>query len=321
MTALSTTYQSIIETTEGWASVIEPTEGPETQANPLHAMHCLEIWGGNHAARSGVRVPGIDAWVTGETYHGESLGGDIHYVSTCGGGKIARFAVADVAGHGQAVAGVAVELRRLMRKHIDTVDQSRFVRALNDEFSRRSSQGVFATAALATYYAPTRELIVCLAGHPAPWWYRSRLDRWQPLEPASGSEPSPSTAPVSAGARRLANLPLGIVAPTEYEQFSVTLDPDDLVLIYTDGVVEAESPEGEMLGPEGLRRMLEQSDPHRPATLSANLLEWINRFRGATPAEDDQTLILLHHTAAGPRPPKLLELPTVAAKMLGLRRI
>ncbi|MCG3129956.1 MAG: hypothetical protein FLDDKLPJ_00695 [Phycisphaerae bacterium] len=321
MTALPTTYQSIIETTEGWAFVMEPAEVPEAPANPLHAMHCLEIWGGNHAVRSGVRVPGIDAWVTGETYHGESLGGDIHYVSTCGGGKIARFAVADVAGHGQAVAGIAVELRRLMRKHIDTVDQSRFARALNDEFSCRSSQGVFATAALATYYAPTRELIVCLAGHPAPWWYRSRFDRWEPLEPASEREPSPSATQTPGGARRLANLPLGIIAPTEYEQFSVTLDPDDLVLIYTDGVVEAESPEGNMLGPDGLRRMLEQSDPRHPSTLSTGLLERINRFRAAKPAEDDQTLILLHHTAAGPRPPKLRELPAVAARMLGILRV
>jgi hypothetical protein len=70
---------------------------------PLHALQCMEIWGGNRAAREWVSVTGIDAYVFSLPYGGQSSGGDIHYVSLCGGGKIARFAVADVSGHGDAV--------------------------------------------------------------------------------------------------------------------------------------------------------------------------------------------------------------------------
>ncbi|MCP4593424.1 MAG: SpoIIE family protein phosphatase, partial [bacterium] len=129
-----------------------------------------------------VSVPGIDAWVYSRPVGGQSSGGDIHYVSTCGGGKIARFAVADVSGHGVAVSELATQLRKLMRAHINTVDQTRFIRVLNRAFTALASDGKFATALLATYFAPTAHLITCNAGHPPPLWYRSADQTWRSLE-------------------------------------------------------------------------------------------------------------------------------------------
>ncbi|MCP4589165.1 MAG: hypothetical protein GY842_00335, partial [bacterium] len=51
-----------------------------------HQLPCMEIWGGNQAIEDAVSVPGIDAWVYSRPVGGQSSGGDIHYVSTCGGG-------------------------------------------------------------------------------------------------------------------------------------------------------------------------------------------------------------------------------------------
>ena len=149
---------------------------------PLHRLECMEIWGGNEAIDDAIAVSGLDAWVISQPHAGDPSGGDIHFVSTCGSGRIARFMIADVAGHGQAVSNVAQKLRKLMRKHITRLDQTRFVRDLNREFLSACESETFATALLTSYYAPTDHLIVCNAGHPAPLWYRSQLGTWHQLE-------------------------------------------------------------------------------------------------------------------------------------------
>jgi hypothetical protein len=48
-------------------------------------------------------TPDCDAWPCSTPHGGDEAGGDIHYVSMCGGGKIGRFMIADVAGHGGGV--------------------------------------------------------------------------------------------------------------------------------------------------------------------------------------------------------------------------
>ena len=81
-----------------------------------HVMQCMEIWGGNRDVEERLHLPGVEAWVFARAHAGARRGGDVHYVSTCGHGLIARFALADVAGHGSDSAALASELRRLMRR-------------------------------------------------------------------------------------------------------------------------------------------------------------------------------------------------------------
>mgnify|MGYP001954463689 CR=1 FL=1 len=100
-------------------------DSPEPQP---HQLQCMEIWGGHGAAYDAVSAPGLDAWVYSQPHEGGDHGGDVHYLSGCAGGKILRVAVADVAGHGESVSEVARSLRRLMRRSINTPDQSRLAR-------------------------------------------------------------------------------------------------------------------------------------------------------------------------------------------------
>jgi phosphoserine phosphatase RsbU/P len=125
----------------------------ETQA-PDHALQCMEIIGGNRAIRQTVDAPGLKIWIDSRPLG--SGGGDVHYVSTCGAGYVTRLALADISGHGESVNLLAVALRKLMRKHINTLDQTRFARSLNRELAALDQSGRFATAVLATYFAPTR---------------------------------------------------------------------------------------------------------------------------------------------------------------------
>ncbi len=274
-------------------------------------LECMEIWGGNQAADRAIAVSGMDAWVLSEPYGGDAAGGgDIHFVSTCGHGRIARFLLADVAGHGRLVNDVAIQLLRLMRKHMNRLDQTRFIRELNREFSELADKGMFATALMASYYAPTEHLVVCNAGHPRPFWYRSRLGTWHRLEHA-----------VAGPIEGLANLPLGIIESTDYDQFAVRLEPGDLVLLYSDAAIEARNSRGELLGEDGLLERLRHLDPTPPERFHYAVLQDLSNYRGHEPADDDLTVVLLHHNAGQPPRQSFSQMVKVMGKMAGLVKV
>lgn len=273
-------------------------------------LHCMEIWGGNEAQDTALSVPGIDVWVHSQPQPGHRSGGDIHYVSMCGSGRITRFAVADVSGHGEQASGLARVLRSLMRRYINTLNLAKFVRALNQEFAQASNDGTFATAVMATYFAPKDHLIVVNAGHPAPLWYRAETRTWQRLCPD-----------LPECAHRLANLPLGVIAPTQYEQFAVELAKGDVVLIYTDSFIEARSPEGRLLGEQGLLEIVSTLDPTDPIAFREALMRAVEAYRDHAPAEDDMTLLLLVHNGADPPWPGLGETLRSIGKMMRLIKV
>lgn len=273
-------------------------------------MACMEIWGGNRAIDDAISTPGVDAWIYSRPHRGEQSGGDVHYVSMCAAGKIARFVVADVSGHGEAVSEFARSLRKMMRRRINTPDQTRFARALNDDFSQSGSGGLFATAVFASYFSPTDHLILCNAGHPRPLWWRAREERWEIL-----------THEMEEARTDAANLPLGIIEPTEYHQFAVKLEKGDRVLMYTDSLVEARDGSGRMLGEPGLIRIAGEAvaDAESDGTaLVRRIVDGVRAHAGGAEPDDDVTAMLLTHNAGEPGRQSLSERVRVLGKMIGL---
>lgn len=292
-----------------------------------HVMACMEVWGGNRAIDNGVVMPGLDAWVFSLPFRHEGAasdddaGGDIHYVTSCATGRITRLIVADVSGHGAPVAKAADALRRLMRKHTNSIEQSDLIEKVNREFgvigeAEQESAGggtLFATAVVATYFSPTDELAVSNAGHPRPMRYDAKRGEWGAIEPSEqdahrGSGPT--------------NLPLGIIEETTYPATSIHLRPDDLVLFYTDSLIEAKNADGSLLGHEGLKRVLAQMDQTRPDVFVRELLARISRLSEprATTSDlarvfnDDVTALLVRRNALKPR-------PSIGLAMMGGMRI
>jgi len=276
----------------------------------VQRLRCMEIWGGISEEDAAISVPGIDAWVRARPAQGAHAGGDIHYVSTCGGGNIARFAVADVSGHGPSVEEVSAALRRQMRKHINTPRQTTLVRALSDEFGAVSEGGRFATGVFASYYAPTDELIVVNAGHPSPLLRRADTGQWGTIH-----DRSPDAS------QKFKDLPLGVIEGGEYSQFVVQLAPGDVALLYTDALIETPNPEtGRLLGVDGLLDVVRSLDDGlSPVEIGPRLLERLEDFRDG-PSDDDATLMTLHHNGASPPQLTLRDAATVMAKMLGLKK-
>jgi serine phosphatase RsbU (regulator of sigma subunit) len=256
-------------------------------------MQCMEVWGGNALADRSVSMSGLDAWVYCKPFENSEAGGDVYYLSSCATGRIARLLVADVSGHGAAVRDTAVALRTLMRRYVNCLDQCQFVRSMNRQFTELSSAGSFATAVVTTFFAPTNELTLCSAGHPAPLLYRAATREWSLLD--------------SADTPQLSNIPLGI-DDVDYEQFSVRLDVADLVLCYSDSLIEARDAAGEMLGEQGLLKMARQLDVSDPSTIVPKLLSSIASIRGGNLAGDDVTAMLFRPNGAAPVVPLRLKL-------------
>lgn len=275
-----------------------------------HAVQCLEVWGGNHPAATSVAVPGIDAWLHSTTYRGHAAGGDIHYVSNCAAGIITRFVLADVAGHGDAASTLALELRSLMRRNINTLDQTRMARALNRSFAELSADGRFATALLATYHAPSDHLVVCNAGHPHPLWFHASTGAWEVLRDNTPHAHSPG----------IKNLPLGVIDPTSYGQFAVRLDPGDMVVAYTDALIEASDFNGRQLGEAGLLEIVRGASRECPRSLAEGVLRAVAHYTGDADVADDATLLVLRHTGEDPPAMTLRERAKVTARMLGITR-
>ncbi len=258
------------------------------QHDPQH-MQCMEIWGGNELANTGVTMPGLDAWVYCRPYEDADAGGDVYYVSSCATGRITRLLVADVSGHGAAVCDTAGELRSLMRRFVNHLDQTKFVGSMNARFTTYAKSGCFATAVVTTFFAPTNELALCVAGHPPPLWYRATRKTWEYLQQETVAD--------------LSNVPLGIMSLGEYEQFDVRLGLDDLVLCYTDSLVEARLPHGQEVGQAGLLDIVRTLDATVPATFIPGLLEAIDARTDGGLRNDDVTALLFRPNGNAPSVP------------------
>jgi phosphoserine phosphatase RsbU/P len=283
-----------------------------TSENPdRQTLHCMEIWGGFEPVERNVSTPGLDLWVFSRPFRGEQQGGDVYYVTLCGGGVITRIVVADVSGHGSVVAEFSTSLRSLLRKNINQKSQKKVVEKLNRQFTEMAGMQRFATALVMTYLASHDRLSVCNAGHPRPLYYRASERGWSLLsQPASQDE--------SAG-----NLPLGLDEETGYQSFDITLGRGDLVAFYTDALSEAADRTGKLLGEEGLLetvRRLDLSDP-RPGAIGSALLEAVAGHREHRAADDDVTLVVLYHNASVTPRLSLSEKVDVYAKVFGLKAV
>lgn len=254
----------------------------------------MEVWGGNQPVDSGVVMAGLDAWVYSKPYAGAQAGGDVHYVSSCATGRITRLLVADVSGHGEAVAKTALALRGLMRRFVNYIDQTRFVRDMNGEFTTLSENGLFATAVVSTFFAPTGELSLCNAGHPAPLLYRAKTREWSLLEAAAPKDRTQSSAE---------NFPLGIADRADYEQFSLRLGKGDMVLCYSDSLIEAKRRDGEWLAPKGLLEMARTVDVSDPSAIIPALTAAIVAQAPGNLSDDDVTVLLFRPNGLAPRAP------------------
>jgi sigma-B regulation protein RsbU (phosphoserine phosphatase) len=293
--------ESAITESRGYAPPKMPVPGYNAvvSSQPAQHMQCMEVWGGSQLTSAGVEMGGLDVWVFSKPFGEAQRGGDVYYASSCATGRISRLLLADVSGHGTSVAATAADLRTLMRRFVNRLDQAEFVRLLNQQFIALSQSATFATAVVTTFFAPSRRLTVCNAGHPRPFLYRAAQRQWDFLGEGSPGDtdggPSKKSKPQ--------NIPLGLLALAEYEQFDVELEPGDCLLSYTDALVESSDADGEMLGESGLLRIMRLIGDVEPQKLIETLLTEIEERYPENLSKDDVTLMLVRASGQQPQHP------------------
>lgn len=213
---------------------------------PPTILACGEVRGGNEPVFTTVELPGLHGVLYSAPYRGRG-GGDVHYVSVCGSGLLSRVCLADVAGHGETIAAVGREMHAHLRRSVDIVDERRVLAALDGRLDA-SGLETLTTAALLTYYPPSRRLTVSYAGHPAGWIRREAAAGWHRLETAgtSASPPGPLDLPLGTGLR------------PAFTRGRLRAAPGDAILLVTDGVLETPSPAGDEFGVSGVERVLHE---------------------------------------------------------------
>lgn len=108
-------------------------------------------------------------------------------------------------------------------------------------------------------------------------------------------------------------LPLGIDADYAFSESTAQLDPGDVLIFYTDGVVEAFNGAGELFSFERLRQLLDETKLRRPRSLTRQIVRAVRAFTGNTPQSDDITLVVLRRRYQD----RVQEMAEVALDVLG----
>ena len=264
-----------------------------TEANPAPptGFACGEVRGGNGTIHTQVSLPGLRGVLYSRPCAG-ATGGDIHYLSVCGSGLMARVCLADVAGHGAAVSAIGAEMHAHLRRSVDVIDERKVLGRLNRRLNERGA--AMTTAVLATYYPPRRQLTVSYAGHPAGWLFRADAGAWEPLV---------TPEPAFQG-RGLVDLPMGIGLNSAYSRHRVRVAPGDRVLLFTDGVLETTSPDDTPFDTRGLESVL-AGTTGRCEDLARRLLAALHGHAASDALAHDDVTFLLVDVVDGPPGPAL----------------
>jgi hypothetical protein len=183
-------------------------------------------------------------------------------------------AVADVAGKSVPAALLMATFQASLKTLSATPSSvAELTRGMNRYACRHSVAGArFTTAFLGEYDPDSRGLVYVNAGHNAPMLRR-----------------------VSGAVERLnvGGVPLGILPDGRYESADTSVSPGDVLLIFTDGVVEAENDRTEEYGEERLLRVLNQNAGLTANEILDRIMADVTLFTGTAPQHDDITCMVV----------------------------
>jgi Na+/proline symporter/serine phosphatase RsbU (regulator of sigma subunit) len=183
--------------------------------------------------------------------------------------------VADVSGHNIGSALIMTETRTFIHAQLDTIDSpGAMLKALNAyAFNDLDRTELFVTMFYLKYHRINRRLTYSNAGHNSPLiWHRQR-NECEVLD-ADG-------------------LIFGVRESENYEEKSTTLEAGDMLLLYTDGIIEAENPDTELFGMERLTKLLDTGKELTPQELIDYIMEQVRIFTGKRHFSDDVTLLAM----------------------------
>ena len=220
-------------------------------------------------------VPGLD--LAAGYVPARELGGDFYDFLPYGRGRLG-FMVGDVSGKGTAAAlygSLAIgTVREIVVDH--ACEPASMLALLNQRLVAARLDSRFIAMLFAVYDASTRKLTLANAGGPYPLLVRKG----------------------QVQAIRLEGVPLGLIPDTQYDETTIDLEPGDVVLFASDGILESENAAQEEFGPERLKEILSAISQWDSAqAITEQILAATDGHSGAGLApHDDRTLVVLRVT-------------------------
>jgi sigma-B regulation protein RsbU (phosphoserine phosphatase) len=200
------------------------------------------------------------------------LGGDVYDFRRYGPQELA-IAVGDVSGKGTAAALYGSAAIGILRSLVPAkLSPAGMLAKMNWLLSERQIEGRFMTLCFATWHRGRRRLRIANAGQSQPLLVRD------------------------GHARRLhlVGFPLGLGLGTEpYDEESLELRPGDLLVFYSDGIVETMRADGQEFGTVRFEHLLRETCHLPLEELADRILKEVDAFAGGEPPGDDRTLVIL----------------------------
>jgi len=203
-----------------------------------------------------------------------SVSGDYYDFLTISEGAVA-FAIGDVAGKGISAALLMAAIQSNMRAQLTAtngngISTASLVSNLNRQLYANTAPEKYATFFFALYDDADHVVTYTNAGHLPPLVLRR-----------GGVETLEVTGTV-----------VGAFPSAVYEEQKVTLEPGDILVAYTDGMVEPENVYGEMFGEERLQALLERHAGAESDEIIARAMEAVIQWTGSSELQDDMTMLV-----------------------------
>jgi phosphoserine phosphatase RsbU/P len=245
-------------------------------------LECAGVWGGIRNRDLEIQAGKVIGSLYSAACDG-GKGGDIYYFGVCKDDKIMRLAIADVVGHGEAVAEVGQFVYNSLRTHMCDMDSQAIMGEINRLVSNRGLEAM-TTAAVVAYNGSNGLAYVSYAGHP-PVLFKCKADEAWSFSPSPPRDVHAVDIPM--------NLPLAVDSDALYRHREIPMVPGDRLFVYTDGITEAPNPEGDLFGPARLKDVLDANADASLSELKSAVLQAVLQHTKKGLTHDDVTLIAL----------------------------
>jgi serine phosphatase RsbU (regulator of sigma subunit) len=215
-------------------------------------------------------APGVQT--VGFSRPANTVGGDFYDILPLDDGRLV-VAVGDVAGKGSPAALLMALLLAMLRTLVEEkLEPAELVTRLNVQVTRHTPGTRFITLFYAVFDPRTGELTYVNAGHTPPLLLRN----------------DGSIERLTAG-----GIALGMFAHSTYETGHATIQPDELVATYSDGITEAENPKGQPFDESGLESTLRANRDLEISAVGKAVVRAVELYTADTRLADDLTILLL----------------------------
>jgi sigma-B regulation protein RsbU (phosphoserine phosphatase) len=225
-------------------------------------------------------APGVEA--CGLTQPANTVGGDFYDILPRADGKVI-VALGDVAGKASPAALMMALFLAMLRTLADeAVAPAELARRLSVQVARHGRNSRFITCFLGVFDPGTGELRFVNAGQTPPFLRRH-----------NGTFERLSTGGIA----------LAMFEHATYEEGTTVIQPGDALVMYSDGITEAESPTGEWYDDAGLERTLAATPSSSAAALAHAVFAAVDAHRRDSRLGDDLTVLVLSRPVIPPVPP------------------